>query len=209
MVADSSGPIHAGDRRGGRFLISFSAEDTNLKSWYSAGIAMGISLLMAGCSSTPPPAPDTRAADEKAIRDGETQWNAEFKAKDADKIVNHYADDAVVMVPEVPVAKGKDAIGAALKGFLADKNFAASCTTATVEVAKAGDLAYSQGTCTTSMSDRKSGKPITETDNYVTVYKKETGGFWKAIEDIDTPDAPPVAPGPVRKAKAKAVRRRK
>jgi len=186
-----------------------SAEDTNLRSWYSAGIAIGISLLIAGCSETPAPAPDTRAADEKAIRDGETQWNADFKSRDADKLVNHYADDAVVMVPGVPLAKGKDAIGATLKVFLADKNFAANCTTATVEVAKSGDFAYSQGTCTTSMSDRKTGKPITETENYVTVYKKETGGFWKAIEDIDTPDAPPVAPMPVKKAKAKAARRRK
>jgi uncharacterized protein (TIGR02246 family) len=181
-----------------------------LKSWYPAGIAMGISLLMTGCSSTPPPAPDTRAADEKAIRDGEIQWNADFKARDADKLVNHYADDATVMVAGVALAKGKEAIGAAVKGFLGDKNFAVNCATATVEVAKSGDLAYSRGTCTTSMSDRKTGKPINETDNYVTVYKKEAGGFWKAIEDIDTPDAPPAAPAPVKRAaKGKAAKRRK
>lgn len=157
-----------------------------MKSWYCAGIALGLSLWMASCSETPPAAPDTRA-DEKIIRDGETQWNADFQAKDADKLVNHYADDATVTVAGVPLAKGKDAIGAAVKKILSDKNFAENCTTATVEVAKSGDIAYSQGTCTTTMSDRKTGKPINEKDNYVTVYKKEAGGFWKVIEDIDTP----------------------
>ncbi len=180
-----------------------------MKRWYGAGFVVGISLVIAGCSDTPPPAPDTRAADEKAIREGETAWNGDFAAKDADKLVNHYADDAVVMVPAEPAAKGKDAIRASLTGLLGDKNFAISFAPATVEVAKAGDLAYSQGTYTLTMSNRKTGKPVNETGTYVTVYKKQTGGLWKAVEDINTPNAPPASPAPAKKTKGKAVRRKK
>ena len=35
----------------------------------------------------PPAAPDTRAADEQAIRDGEAAWVKDFAAKDVDKVL--------------------------------------------------------------------------------------------------------------------------
>jgi len=60
-------------------------------------------MLIGGCSQAPPPAPpDTRAADEKSIRDGEVAWNADWAAKDVDKIASHYGDDAILMVPGMP-----------------------------------------------------------------------------------------------------------
>ena len=49
---------------------------------------LALAVLLFGCAQAPPPAPpDTRAADEKAIRDTETAWVKEFAAKDMDKIV--------------------------------------------------------------------------------------------------------------------------
>ena len=54
-----------------------------------------------------PPPPDTRAADEKAIRDSETEWVKEFAAKDMDKIVAHYADGGTVMLSNAPTMVGK------------------------------------------------------------------------------------------------------
>jgi hypothetical protein len=70
-------------------------------------------LVLISCTQTqaPPAAPpDTRVIDQKAISDSETAWVAEWKAQDLEKIVGHYADDAVVMDPDVPAVKGKDAI---------------------------------------------------------------------------------------------------
>ena len=65
-----------------------------------AGCALGFALLLAGCSQAPPPAPpDTRAADEKIIRDGEVAWMQDYASKDVEKILSHYADDATLMVP--------------------------------------------------------------------------------------------------------------
>src|SRR5580704_12690279 len=100
----------------------FARRGTDMKCWYALGLVVGTSLIIGGCSSAPTPAPDTRAADEKAIRDGEVAWNADYKAKDADKIVGHYANGATLMVSGEPVAKGKDAIRASLNTMLADKN---------------------------------------------------------------------------------------
>ena len=93
--------------------------------FFATGCAIVVCLLAAGCSQAPPPAPpDTRAADEKAIRDDDIAWNADWAAKDAEKIVGHYADDAILMVPDMPSMKGKEAIRAGLKMVLADPNVA-------------------------------------------------------------------------------------
>src|SRR5579859_6104403 len=75
----------------------------------TAAMAFG----MAACNQTPPvatTAPDTHDADVKAINDNEAQWNSDWAAKDGDKILAHYADDAVLMAPGMEALKGKDAI---------------------------------------------------------------------------------------------------
>ena len=178
---------------------------------YLAGCAIGLFILLAGCSDTPPPAVDTSAADQKAIKDGEVAWNADFASKDLEKILSHYADDGSALMPDSPIMKGKDAIRAGFKELLADKNLSLNFAADTVEVSsKGGDLGYTQGTYSMTSTNRKTKKPETEKGKYVTVYKKQADGVWKAVEDIYNADAPPV---PVMAAKAKraepAARRRK
>jgi uncharacterized protein (TIGR02246 family) len=186
----------------------FALRGTDMKRWYAIGFAVVLSLGIAGCSNAPAPVPDTRAADEKAIREGEIAWNVDFKAKDVDKIVGHYADDATLMAPGVPTAKGKDAIRTSLIGMVADNNLALSFTPTTVEVAKGGDIAYSQGTYAMTTTNPKTKRPINEKGTYVTVYKKQSGN-WKAIEDINTPDAPAISAATTKKSNAKKARRKK
>ncbi len=56
-----------------------------MKRLLNAGATVGLLMLAAGCTPAPPAAPpDTRAADEKAIRDGEVAWNSDWAAKDAE-----------------------------------------------------------------------------------------------------------------------------
>jgi uncharacterized protein (TIGR02246 family) len=148
-------------------------------------------LLLPSCSQGPASAPpDTRSADEKAISDGEVAWVADWKSKDIDKIVSHYADDAIFMEPAMPAMKGKEAIRSGQKVFLQDKNFNITFTTIRVEASKAGDLAYSHGTYAATMTDPKSNKPVSEIGKWVCVYRKQADGSWKSILDIDNPDGP-------------------
>ena len=168
--------------------------------------AIGLLLLNMSCSEAPRQARDTRAADTKAIQDGESTWNHDWAQKDVENIMSHYADDAVLMVPGVAVMKGKDAIRTGLQGFLQDKNLSLSFTAATTDVAKSGDIGYTQGTYTLTQTDPKTKKPMTETGKYVTVYKKQADGSWKAVEDVSNADpAAPAAPEP-RKANPKRVK---
>jgi uncharacterized protein (TIGR02246 family) len=159
---------------------------------YRFVVAVFAALVLGGCAQAPPPAPpDTRAADEKALRDDEAAWNKDWAAKDLDHIVSHYAEDASLEVPDVPILSKKDDMKAALKMVLDDPNWSISFAADKVEVAKGGDLAYMQGHYTVTETNTKTKKKVTEKGKYVTVYKKQADGSWKAVQDINNEDATP------------------
>ena len=151
-----------------------------------------VALTITACNQTP----DTRDADVKAIQDNEAQWNQEYAAKDNDKISAHYAADAILMVPGMPPASGKEAIGTALKQMVADPALSLKFHAMKVEVAKSGDVAYTQGTYTMTVTDPKTRQIVNDHGSYVTTYRKQPDGTWKAVADIATSDVPPPAPPP-------------
>ena len=151
-----------------------------------------MALTMTACNQTP----DTHDADVKAIQDNEAQWNQEYAAKDNDKIVAHYADDAILMVPGTPSTSGKEAIRAALKEMVADPVLSLKFHATKVEVAKSGDVAYTQGTYTMTLTDPKTKQVINDHGSYVTTSRKQPDGTWKAVADIATSEVPPPAPPP-------------
>lgn len=163
----------------------------NYKSLLFVTVAGALAFQL-GCSPAHPPvAPDTRAADEQTIRDGEALWVKDFAAKDVEKVAAHYADDGTSMIPDMTLMAGKDAIRAGLKEEFADTNSSLDFHPAKVEVSRSGDLAYSQGSYTYTSTDPKTKKRVTEHGGYVEVYKKQADGSWKVAEDIATQEAPP------------------
>ena len=157
--------------------------------------ATAMVLLTACTQAPPPPPPDTRAADEKAIRDQETAAGQAWTAKDPDKILALYADDATLMLPNTPAMSGKAAMAPAIKGALADPNFSLTIQNTSVEASKSGDLGYVRGSYVVHQSDPKTKKAMMEKGNYVIVYKKQADGSWKIAADTAIPEAPdtPVA----------------
>jgi uncharacterized protein (TIGR02246 family) len=116
-------------------------------------------------------------------------------AKDFEKFMSYYADDASELVPNTPVVNGKDAIRAAWKPFFDDPNSSLAFQASRVEVAKSGDLGYAQGAYTETTTDPKTKKPVTDKGKYVTVYKKQADGSRKVVADIWNTDMPLPAPG--------------
>ena len=43
------------------------------------------------------------------------------------------------------------------------------------------------------MTDKATNKPVTSTGSYLTVFKKDDDGGWKAVEDFVTPGPAPAA----------------
>jgi uncharacterized protein (TIGR02246 family) len=142
-------------------------------------------LMLAACSPAPPPVvPDTRVADAQAIRDAITASSTSSAGKDIDKFLAFYDPDASVFMPDAPVMTGLPAIKAALQGVFADPNFSIDIQTAKVEVSKAGDYGYAEGTFTQKATNPKTKKVEARDGKWVTVFKKETDGSWKAVADI-------------------------
>ena len=154
-------------------------------------LCLALAALAAGCSPKPPaPPPDTRAADVQAVKDVQAAWIKDTATKDADKWASYFTDDASGLYPGAATLEGKDAIKAAMAKDFADKNFSLTFQPTKVTASKGGDMVYSQGTYSETMTNPKTKKPKTETGKYLTVYMKQADGNWKAVADTYNSDSP-------------------
>ncbi|MEA3066312.1 MAG: hypothetical protein QOJ27_2773 [Sphingomonadales bacterium] len=147
---------------------------------------------------------DTAAAADEVKRT-EAGMLAAWKAKDSARVAGFYADDAVVAVPGAPVQSGAAAIRAATDGDLKDPAFAIDFTNEKTGVAEAGDMAYTRGSFRVAFTDPATKKPQNVAGSYLTVFRKQDDGSWKAIEDYAVPgaaEASPTLPLPPPKAGA-------
>jgi uncharacterized protein (TIGR02246 family) len=145
-----------------------------------------LALFLTACSS------DTHDADVKALKDGEVQWNQDYASKNVDKIVSHYAGDAVLMAPGMPATTGKDPIRTMLTQMVADPALSLHFEATNVDVAKSGDLGYTRGKYTMDMTDPQTKQVVHDHGSYVTTYRKQPDGTWKAVSDIASSETPSI-----------------
>ena len=124
-------------------------------------------------------APDTRVADEATIRTLDADFANAAAAKDLDKCMSYYEDDAVLFSPGRPAVLGKDNIRNIIQRM---QGIQLTINVASVDVARSGDLAMDRGTVQSAVTDKK-GKTTTQTSEYVLVWKKQAGGAWKVAAD--------------------------
>ena len=151
-----------------------------------------VTMLAFGCqqqSQAPQAAApaDTHAADEAAIKSTESNWAK--AGTNVDQFVSFYTDDATVLPPNSPAITGKEGIKKAFTEMMGAPGFSLTFQSSKAEVAKSGDVGYTQGMYEMTMNDTK-GKPMTDKGKYLTVWKKQ-GGDWKAVEDMFSSDLPP------------------
>jgi len=159
------------------------------------GVGLCCVALIVGCTSgqQPPASPDTRAADEAAIRKLDADWVKAGQSGKVDAWLAFYADDAVVLPPNDKVASGKDAIRRPVAEMLALPGLALSWRATRVEVARSGDLAYLTGAYELTFND-PAGKPVADQGKLVEIWKKQPDGSWKCIVDTWNSDMPATAP---------------
>ncbi len=144
--------------------------------------------ILSGCNQPPPPTQqDARAAEEAAIRAASAEWAKAAAAKDLEKTLSYYADDASMFPPNAPIVTGSDARRKTWTGLLAPDELVFSNAATKVEAARSGDLAYETGTFEESFKDA-TGNPARVTGKYVVVWKKQPNGPWKAVVDIFNTD---------------------
>lgn len=163
--------------------------------------AMALGVTTAGCQKQA--AAGDADSVKATINADEKAWNEQFKSRNTEGLIGHYADDAFLVAPGMKPASGSTAIRKVFADVATDRNF--DLQFASDKIESSGDLAYSRGHFTEKYTDPKTGKVMTDSGSYLTIYKKQGDGSWKAVEDFvvaEPGSAKVVEPGkPVTRAK--------
>ena len=92
-----------------------------------------------------------------------------------------YAEDGAFLVPNVPLARGRDAVRAVWAQLLAAPNLELAWTPGSVDVAQNADVAYEIGSYQLAMDGQ--GGRIEDDGKYVAVWKRSDRG-WQVAADI-------------------------
>lgn len=162
-----------------------------------------LSLALGACTKS-----GTKAADPESVKQlikaDEAKWNEEFKAKDTEKLSDHYADDAHFYATGIPPADGSTAIRQVYANASTDPAFNVVLTGEKIDASNSGDMAYTRGHFTEKWTDKKTGKVMTGNGYYLTIYKKQDDGSWKVEEDFAAADPDSVKPVPPEKPATRA-----
>jgi ketosteroid isomerase-like protein len=149
---------------------------------------IGLSGSLLACGKSDNTAEQRKQA-EAAIRQQDDAWLKAIGGRQLDATVSYYADGAVLLAPNAPIARTKDEIRQAWSHVFASippgAPFNAGATR--VEVANSGDLAYVVGFFSVD-------NPPIEKGKYLEVWRKQPNGSWKAIVDTFNSDMPAQSP---------------
>ena len=129
-------------------------------------------------------------ADRKAILATDRPWQEAIAAKDVERSLSFWSDDAVVLAPGQPKLVGKDAIRRFVTESFRIPGFGITWETTGVELSPDGELAYAFGNTTTTFSG-PDGKSAAMKAKSLTIWRKEPDGRWKCVVDAWNDEAPP------------------
>ncbi len=151
--------------------------------------SFGLVVFTQACQQQQAP-PDTRAADEQAIRAVDDATKRAAQAKDPNGVVDTwYADDGSALYPNAPICTGKEPLRAQWTQMLSSPGFAVDWQITKVEVSRSGDLAYTPFTYQMTMQG-SDGKLIHDRGKGLAVWKKQPDGKWKGEADMFNSDLP-------------------
>lgn len=131
------------------------------------------------------------AAIEQELKAIEADWVIEYNTRDLEKAAGHYADDAALANPGSALATDAASRRAEVEKFVGDPSTKVDFASDRIQVAKSGDLATTRGHYKVETTDPATKKVVINTGSYLTVYKKQADGSWKAVEDFVTPGVSP------------------
>jgi uncharacterized protein (TIGR02246 family) len=134
----------------------------------------------------------TIEADVEAIKDLNEKWGVVYRAGDADALGSYYTDDVIIMSPNSPLLRGKDAALAEHKSFLDQYTVEGQAPSADVRVS--GNLAVARGTYTWTNIHKADGSSVTDIGKWLAVFQRQSDGSWKYSWDIWNSDTEPAAP---------------
>ena len=165
-------------------------------SWPAAGCIALVCSLMSATHVV------AAGADEAAIRAQSVNWEKAFNGGDAKALTALYADDALVLPPNAPGARGREAILALFNKDIADAKAAGAVfkLSPKTDVGISGNLGWESGTYTVTVKGA-----VVESGKFLSVSRKQKGK-WLYVRDTWNADAPPApAAAPAAAAPAAAA----
>lgn len=148
---------------------------TALKTFYSICIC---ACLLSGCNT---PVPST-TNDKKLITEISAARAKAFNQGNAAAIAVHFTDDALLMAPGKPVAKGSKAVEVYYQSIFDE--YATQLESHYEEIEVSGNLAYGRGEAKVTLIPKKGGSSLVSTAKYLNILKKQPDGVWKTTHDI-------------------------
>ena len=167
------------------------------QSVLSLGVVL-VALTLLSCAQQPMPTEETAsteadmAAFEAVVLDTWATWSATVNVGDVDGWIALWDDDGVRMVPNAQAAHGKPAIRETISGAFLSVDFE-EVTINNEEVQVFGDFGFARGNYSfvTVMAE---GDPVPFEGKYLTIFKRQPDGSWKAYRDCFNSNTPPPPP---------------
>jgi ketosteroid isomerase-like protein len=126
----------------------------------------------------------TVEADIAAIKALLDEWVQLYNAEDFDRLMsNFYAESPMLMAPNAPIRKGKEAIllsyqkGSELNIEHVDGSIAE-------DVRVSGNIAVAWGMDTGTTTPRSGGESVKYSLKWLMVFERQSGGTWKCLYEI-------------------------
>jgi ketosteroid isomerase-like protein len=143
---------------------------------------VAVLLLGAGCRS----AVDSSREAEALINTDRAWSQVATAGTNADSVVTFWSENASVAMPSAPLVRGKNALRSMVISSFAARGFHITWTPESAVVSKSGDFGYTTGTNEISVPDPE-GKVTKIVGRYLTVWRRESDGRWRCVEDYSTP----------------------
>jgi ketosteroid isomerase-like protein len=134
-------------------------------------------------SGSPSEKPSGTGSVEQLLRDLDVEWAKAAAAKDVERTIAFYSDDAIVLPPNATIATSKESIRNTWKDMLASPGLVITWEPKKVKLGKSGEMAWVSGTYELTMNDA-SGKPTNDRGKYLEVWERQSDGNWKCAADM-------------------------
>lgn len=150
--------------------------------------------VLAACSQGSTRQETSSAADETAIRSMASAYTAAIAAGDSQRFLSFFTDDVVIMPPDQPAVRGREAFTAFATPLF--DQFTAQETFSYIEIRVAGDWAVGTHTYTLTMTPKAGGATTREQGKGVVLLRRMADGSWKFTHAIWNQDQAATPPTP-------------
>ena len=141
--------------------------------------ALALLTALCGCSE----ATFDHEVESQELMELSRTWSATVGSGDLEATLNFWANDALMLPPDLPVLSGKDAIREYVAGAASIPGFKISWEPVSAHISRSGDMAYMIERNVVEFDGPNGDKIITH-GKVVTVWRKGDEGEWKNVVDM-------------------------